>query len=160
MGNKLEKTVEVSAWIVTALLLIKYVPKNRIREAQVAFSFKQLITGLFGLLVVENKLISYPKRLFFKKTIKSSFTFEYFVYPALCTIFNLYYPEKKNNFIKLLYILFHSAIITVFESLALKYTKLIRYKKWTWYWSLLTMGLTNYLSHIYFRWFFKDQSSE
>jgi hypothetical protein len=157
MSNKLEKTVEASAWVIMALLLIKFVPKSRIREAQVSFLFKQLITWLFGLLVVEKKLISYPKRLFFKKTIKSSFTFEYFVYPALCVLFNLYYPVRKNSLIKMLYLFSHSAIITVFEIILLKYTNLIKYKKWTWYWSLLTMSFTNYLSQIYFRWFFKEK---
>ncbi|WP_197025131.1 CBO0543 family protein [Paucisalibacillus sp. EB02] len=157
MSKRLEKTVELSAWGVMALLLIKFVPKNRIREAQVAFLFKQLITWLFGLLVVEKNLISYPYRLFFKKTIKSSFTFEYFVYPGLCALFNLYYPEKRNYFIKLLYYFFHSGVITTLEVILLKYTNLIKYKKWTWYWSIMTMWFTNYLSHIYFKWFFKEQ---
>ena len=157
MNNKLEKIIEISAWVVTALLLIKFVPRNRIREAHVTFLFKQAVTGLFGLLVVEKNLISYPYRLFFKKTIKSSFTFEYFVYPALCSLFNLYYPEKRNSVIKLLYYFFHSSIITVFEAFAVKYTNLIKYKKWTWYWSLITMWLTYYISRIYYRWLFKEQ---
>ncbi|WP_096271290.1 CBO0543 family protein [Paucisalibacillus globulus] len=159
MRNRLEKTIELSAWVIMILLLFKFVPKNRIREAQVSFLFKQAVTWLFGLLVVEKKLISYPYRLFFKKTIKSSFTFEYFVYPSLCVLFNLYYPDKRNYPIKLLYYLFHSAIITGLEVVLLKYTKLIKYKKWTWYWSLLSMTFTNYLSHVYFKWFFKEQVS-
>ncbi|WP_319830038.1 CBO0543 family protein [Bacillus alkalisoli] len=157
LNDKLEKTIEISACVVTALLLIKFVPKNKFREAQVAFMFKQLVTWLFGLLVVEKNLISYPTRLFFKKTIKSSFTFEYFVYPALCTLFNLYYPEKRNSVIKLLYIFFNSSIITFFEAFAVKYTTLIKYKKWTWYWSFITMSLSYYISHIYYRYFFKNQ---
>ncbi|GGA90004.1 CBO0543 family protein [Ornithinibacillus halotolerans] len=157
MFKKVEKIIEITAWIGTVLLLIKFVPKHRIREAQVIFLFKQVITWLFGLIVVEKNLISYPKRLFFSKTNKSSFTFEYFVYPALCTIFNLYYPEKKNNLIKLLYYFFHSGLITAFELLMLKYTKLIKYKKWTWYWSLSTIWFTYYLSHLYHSWFFKKQ---
>lgn len=157
VNKKLEKAVEILALIVTAILLIKFVPKNKIRQAQVAFLFKQAITWLFGLLVVEKKLISYPRRLFFKRATKSSFTFEYFVYPAFCILFNLYYPEKRNNMIKIIYYFLHSAIIAVFELIALKYTKLIRYRKWTWYWSLITVGFTNYLSHIYYRWFFKEE---
>ncbi|WP_330218272.1 CBO0543 family protein [Ornithinibacillus contaminans] len=138
------------------MLLFKFVPRNRIREAHVSFLFKQLITWLFGLLVVEKNLISYPNRLFFRKANRSSFTFEYFVYPALCTLFNLYYPEKPHIVKKLIYYLFHTSIITVFETFAVKYTNLIQYKKWTWYWSFITVWLTYYLSRIYHSWFFKN----
>ncbi|MBE4909189.1 hypothetical protein IMZ08_14070 [Bacillus luteolus] len=154
MSNKLDKTIELSAWIITSLLLIKYVPKNRIREAHISFLFKQVITWLFGLLVVEKALISYPNRLFFRKAIKSSFTFEYFVYPSLCALFNLYYPEKSNNVVKLIYYFIHTAIIAGFEIFAVKYTNLIKYNNWTWYWSFITMWLSYYISRIYHRWFF------
>lgn len=138
-------------------LLIKFVPRGRLREAHLSFLFKQCLTWLFGLLVVEKNLISYPKRLFFKKAHKTSFTFEYFVYPALCALFNLYYPEKRNYFYKFLHYFVYSGIITGFEAFAYRYTKLINYKNWTWYWSFLTMWLSYYISRIYYRWFFKDK---
>jgi hypothetical protein len=155
MNNKLEKTIEISSWVVTALLLIKFVSRNNVRKAQVPFMFKQVITWLLGLLVVEKNLISYPYRLLFKRALKSSFTFEYFVLPALCALFNLYYPEKRHSAIKLLYYLFHTSIITGFEAFAVKYTNLIKYNKWTWYWSFISIWLSYYLSRIYYRWFFK-----
>src|SRR5690606_547115 len=151
---KLEKSIEVGAWIATILLLIKFVPKKRMREAQVAFMFKHVITWIFGLLVVEKNLISYPQRLFFKKAIKSSFTFEYFVYPALCALFNLYYPERKSAIKKFLYYFFHTGIITAFEAFAVRYTKLIKYHKWSWYWSFITIWTTYYISHLYHNWYF------
>ncbi|MFE8699798.1 CBO0543 family protein [Cytobacillus sp. FJAT-54145] len=159
MNNKLDKTIEISAWIITSILLIKYVPKNRIREAHISFLFKQVVTWLFGLLVVEKNLISYPNRLFFKKANKSSFTFEYFVYPALCSLFNLYYPEKSNNVVKLIYYFIHTSIITGFEIFAVKYTNLIKYNNWKWYWSFVTMWFSYYISRIYHRWFYKDRSN-
>lgn len=157
MRNKLERTIEISSWVGITLLLLKYVPRDRIREAHVSFLFKQAITWLFGLLVVEKNLIKYPVRIFFKRANKASFTFEYFVYPALCSLFNLFYPEKRNNTSKLMYYFFHSGIITVFESFAVKYTKLIKYNRWSWYWSFITIWFTYYLSRIYYRWFFKDK---
>ena len=82
-------------WILTIVLLVKFISKNKIREAHVAFFFKQLITWVLGLLVVQLKLIEYPVRLF-PYANKASFTFEYFVYPSLCAIFNVNFPEKKN----------------------------------------------------------------
>ncbi|WP_186576990.1 CBO0543 family protein [Aquibacillus kalidii] len=158
MNNRLEKTIEILAWIVTTLLLIKYVPKNRIREASLSFIFKQAITWLFGLVVVENKLISYPYRLFFKKSNKASFTFEYFVYPSLCCLFNLYYPEKKQPIIKFAYYFIHTSIITVFEIIAEKYTDLIKYNRWKWYFSFITIWLSYYISRVYYRWLCKRRS--
>jgi hypothetical protein len=159
LAHKVEKTILISSWVVTLLLLILFVPRERVREAQIPFLFKQVITWFFGLFVVEKGLIEYPYRLFFKKSNKSSFTFEYFVYPALCTLFNLYYPEKRNALIKVIYYFFHTSIITFLEIIAVKYTKLIRYKKWTWYWSFITLWITYYISRVYYRWFYKNQFS-
>lgn len=155
---QLGKFIEISSWVITTFLLVKFVPKNRLREAHISFLFKQSITWLFGLMVVESDLISYPNRLFFPKTNKASFTFEYFVYPSLCSLFNLYYPEKRNSFIKLMYYCFHSSVITILEIIAVKYTNLIKYNKWEWYWSFTTIWITYYMSRIYHRWLFKDRS--
>jgi len=155
MKLKTEKTIEVSAWFILVLLLIKFVPKHRIREASVAFLFKQAITWLFGLIVVEKNLIKYPFHVFFKKKSKTSFTFEYFVYPAICVLFNLYYPEKKGYIVKIFYHFSYTSIITMFEMFAVKYTKLIKYNNWTWYYTSITLWLTFYLSRIFQRWFFR-----
>ncbi|MDQ0245796.1 uncharacterized membrane protein HdeD (DUF308 family) [Bacillus fengqiuensis] len=157
MAHKAEKTILISSWIITALLLIRFVPKDRIRHAQVPFLFNQMITWFFGLLVVEKGLIEYPYRLLFKKSNKSSFTFEYFIYPSLAVFFNLYYPEKRNMFIKTLYYFVHISLIIVCEVIAVKYTKLIRYKKWNWYWSFITVWITYYISHLHYRYFFKNE---
>ncbi|MBU9710681.1 CBO0543 family protein [Evansella tamaricis] len=155
MAYEKEKTVLISSWIISVVLLILFVPKNKIRNAHVAFLFKQAITWLFGLIVVEKGLITYPIR-FFKKANKASFTFEYFVYPTLCTLFNIHYPEKKSNLIKLLFYFFHTSLIVVFEYYAVKKTRLITYPKWRWYWSFITIWGTYYISRIYYRWFFRD----
>ncbi|MBE4909151.1 hypothetical protein IMZ08_13875 [Bacillus luteolus] len=143
-------------WLLTIGLLFKYIPKNKIRNGIVAFLYKQIVTWLFGLLVVEKGLIKYPVR-FFKKANKSSFSFEYFIYPAICAIFNLNYPEEKNKFIKLLYYIFHSGAITTFEVLAERYTNTIKYVKWKWYWSFITIGITYYSSRLFYRWFYKEE---
>ncbi|MCQ6276251.1 hypothetical protein JMM81_15090 [Bacillus sp. V3B] len=158
MNNKTEKIIETSSWVVMSILLIKFVPRNRIREALVIFSFKQALTWFFGLLVVERNLISYPYRMFFKKAVRSSFTFEFFIYPAICVLFNLYYPDKKSKLFKFLYYCLFSSIITFFEMIALKYTRLIKYKNWTWYLTFSTLWTFNYLSRVYHQWYFKEGS--
>ena len=163
MSGKLERNIEITSWIVTAILFILFIPRKKLREAFLVYKFKMFITWIFGLIVVQLGLIKYPSRLFFKQTTKTSFTFEFFVYPAICAIFNINYPKKTNSFLKLLYYVFFAGMITVFEVFAVKYTKLIRYPKWKWYWSFITLWLTFYISHIYYRWFFKikrDTSSQ
>ncbi|WP_345774222.1 CBO0543 family protein [Cytobacillus sp. S13-E01] len=158
MRHKKDKSILVSTWIISLLLWLLFVPREKFREAQVSFLFKHIITWLFGLLVVKFNLIEYPVR-FFKRVNKTSFTFEYMVYPTLCALFNLYYPDRKNNFIKGLYYILHSSLITVFEVYAVKYTKLIRYKNgWKWYWSFTTIMLTYYVSRLYHKWFFKEKA--
>jgi hypothetical protein len=155
-----EKNILFFAYILSALLLFKFVPKDKIRHASVIFLFKQVITWLFGLLVVEKNLIEYPFRLFFKRTYKASFCFEYFFYPVFSVLFNLYYPDKRNIVIKALYNFSHTSLITGIEVLIVKYTRLIRYKRWNWYWSFITMFAANHLSHVYYMWIFKDPSKK
>ncbi len=157
MRHTKEKSIIISSWFIILILMVTLVPKHKIREAQVSFLFKQIMTWLFGLIVVEKGLISYPYRLFFKHTIKSSFTFEYFVYPAMCALFNVFYPEKRSLFFKTLYYTLHCALITSLEIFALKKTKLINYKHWTWYYTFATLWITYYASRVYSRWFFKPK---
>jgi hypothetical protein len=52
---------------------------------------------LIGLVIVQLGLIEYPVRLFNHAT-ETSFEFEYLVYPALCVIFNLHYPEGEKRY--------------------------------------------------------------
>jgi len=136
-----ETIIEISSLFVSAALLLIFVPKNKIREASVIFCFKQLITWLLGLFVAEFNLIEYPVRLFANAT-KASFTFEYFVYPSICVIFNLYYPERKSLFKRILYYFIYTAAITVFEVILEKYTQNIKYINWTWYYTFLSVYLT------------------
>ncbi|MGO4889476.1 CBO0543 family protein [Anaerobacillus sp. MEB173] len=154
-----EKGLLVFSWVLVGSLLVLLVPKNKIRQAHIAFLFQQVITWSFGLIVAENKLIQYPRR-FFKKSNKASFTFEYFVFPAVSVFFNLYYPEKHKAIIKTLYYSFYLSVLSGLELFALKFTKLIRYIHWKWYWSTITMGITLFISRRYYRWFFAKEFNE
>ncbi|MEI5907704.1 CBO0543 family protein [Bacillus spongiae] len=151
-----DKGVLLFLWVFTIVLLFKYIPKDKMKHGILSFLFKQIITWVLGLLIVEKRLIKYPVRLF-PYANKSSFSFEYFFFPAFCAIFNVNYPEIKSKGIKLLYYIFHSGLITSVEVLAEKYTNLIEYKKWKWYWSFITIGFTYYSSRLFYRWFFNDE---
>ncbi|WP_226671107.1 CBO0543 family protein [Metabacillus litoralis] len=69
-----------------------------------------------------------------------------------------HFPENKHFLFKFLYYCFHTSIITGFEIFAEKYTTIIRYKNWTWYWSFITIWCSYFLSRIYCKWFFHNES--
>lgn len=143
-------------WIIMTILLIIFIPRNKLRLAQVSFLFKLLITWLAGLAVVELRLIEYPVRLF-SYANRTSFTFEYFVYPSICAIFNVHYPEKKCAFGQFMHYFYYCSIITIIEGLAERYTNIIRYIHWTWYVTWITLFVTFYITHKYCLWFFKSK---
>jgi hypothetical protein len=150
-----DKGILVFCWILCVVLLKRFIPLNKLRQGVLAFLYKQVVTWFFGLVVVEKGLIKYPVR-YFKKSYKGSFSFEYFLYPSICAIFNIYYPQKRSNLHKFLYINFFTSILTIIEVLIEKYTNLIKYVKWKWYWSYITMAVSNYISTLFYRWFFKE----
>lgn len=154
-----EKRILALIWIVTSALVYIYIPRNKVKQGLLAFLFKQIITWPVGLFVVERGLIKYPVRLLFNKTNKSSFSFEYYYYPAICAIFNTNYPQNKNLFIKFFYHICYSSILTLLEVILERYTDLITYVKWKWYWSFITMTITFYCSRLFYKWFFNEEIS-
>nr|WP_223192238.1 CBO0543 family protein [Paenibacillus sedimenti] len=78
---KVEWTILVIVWI-TAFSLFFFIPRKTFRLAQVAILFKQFLTWVIGLVVVELGWIEYPVREF-ASVNRSSFTFEYLAYPII-----------------------------------------------------------------------------
>jgi hypothetical protein len=152
-----EKSIIISSWVGSILILLFLTPKSKIRQACVIFLFQQTYTWIAGLIAVEKGLISYPKRLFFKKSYKGSFTFEHLVFPAITVLFNMYYPKNRVPIVQALYYIFYCAIITSLETIAVKFTRLITYKNWHWYWSFTTMGFSFYISRSFYKWFYKNE---
>ena len=150
----LDHIILTSAWIAAILLLFLFTPRNKIREAHLIFLFKQVLTWIFGLLVVEFLFIEYPVREFPYAT-RASFGFEYFVYPATCVIFILRFPEEGSWIKKLGWYLFWPTWMTIVEVLLERYTDLVHYMNWTWYWTWITLLITFYIPRVYFKWFLK-----
>lgn len=142
------------AWIITIIMLILFIPKDNLREAQLVFLFMQLITWFIGLVVVEFRLIEYPVE-FFKYATKTSFSFEYFIFPAICAVFNMNYPNNQSIFKQIMHYFNFCSIMTIIEVLCERYTNIIKYVDWTWYWTWITLCITFYLSRQYHLWFFK-----
>ncbi len=154
----IEYIIHAAAWTITVVCLFIFIPRDKIREAHIAFFFKQLLTWLFGLIVVEFRLIEYPVSLFTYAT-RASFTFEYFIYPAICAIFNVRFPENKSRTVRFTYYAAYTSGITLVEAILEQHTALIDYLNWSWYWSWLTLLITLYFSRLYYKWFFKLNKS-
>jgi len=144
----------IGAWISTFAMLLVFIPKSRIREAQLVFLFKLSLTWLLGLIVVELRLIEYPVELF-KYATKTSFSFEYFIFPSICAVFNLNFPNNKSNFRKFMHYFYFCTTMTILEVMCEKYTNIIKYIHWTWYLTWITLCITFFISRHYYVWFFR-----
>lgn len=154
----IENAIELSSWVIMFILLWKLVPKSKIRQAHVAFLIMQVFTWSLGFLVVELKLIEYPIR-FFDYASRTSFTYEYFVFPAICVLFNVHYPVTASLLKKGLYYLSYLVAITIIEVGIESYTQLISYLNWNWYWTFISTWLTLFLSRKYLKWFFQESTA-
>lgn len=149
-----EYALIIVEWLIVIGLLIKFIPRDKIREAFVAFAFKQAITWVLGLSVVEWGLIEYPVR-FFPQANKTSFTFEYFAYPAICAIFNVNFTKSESLVKRFLYYFYYCTTLTITEVIIEKYTNIITYIHWTWYITWISLFLTFYITRKFYIWFFR-----
>lgn len=146
-------------WILLLVYLVAvaflcFIPKNKIRIAVVAFLFKQIITFFIGLLVVQLGLIEYPVRSF-ASINRTSFDYEYFIFPATCAVFNAWYPNRQGILIRLSYYLVFTTVLTIGEIFIEKHTRLIHYIHWDWYISWITILFSFYIVHKLCIWFFE-----
>lgn len=139
--------------ILIVILLLIYIPRNMIRVALTIFLFKQILTWILGVLVVELGLIRYPVRLF-EHANRTSFTFEYIAYPAICAIFAVHYPEHRGKLYKFGYYAFYCSVMSAYEIILVHTTDLIRYIHWDWYWTWLSLFITFWLSRQFYKWYF------
>lgn len=155
---KLEWTILILVWAIGIGLLF-IIPKNKRRLALVAFLFKQVITLLFGSVVVQFGLIAYPIRLF-ADVNRASFSYEFFLYPVVCAVFLVFYPVSKSMLYRFGYFTVFCTVLTIPEMLLEHYTDLIVYLKWSWYWTWITLFLTILLSRKFCVWFFRSTLME
>jgi hypothetical protein len=149
---RIEWWILLSLYAVTTGILF-FIPKNKIRLAVVAFLFKQVITFLVGLLVVELGLIEYPIRSF-ASINRTSFDYEFYFFPVTCAVFNVWYPNHRSPLIQLVYYIVFSTVLTIGEIILEKYTELIHYIHWEWYISWITIFISFFIVRRFCIWFF------
>ncbi|CAM4404595.1 CBO0543 family protein [Paenibacillus tarimensis] len=140
-------------------ILLFLIPKDRRRQAHAVFLFQGFMTWILGLFVVEMGWLDYPVREFNRGT-QTSFLFEYLAYPTVTAYFNVYFPAGRPVIRRLLYTGAYCTAITVPEIFLEKYTGLIEYHTWTWYWTFISLYLTLMLSRWFHNWFFYGGGNE
>ncbi len=150
-------------WIFVAIICISFfiiwriVPKKKAREAWVLFLSMGMITWPAGLLAVEMGWIKYPVQLLTNANDynKSSFTYEFFLFPMTSVVFSIYYSKVVSKIGPFLYYSLFAGLFTILEVILEKTTKLVEYDEWQWYWTLFTLIITLFLNHKYYQWFKK-----
>ncbi|MDE3840680.1 hypothetical protein C0966_15380 [Bacillus methanolicus] len=135
----MDKTILWVLFIIGIILLIFSLRKPLIKDTILVFLMKAYFSSIFGIVVVEEKMIEYPVR-FLSKYFDQSLLFEYFLYPIVCVYFyQTTYQSRISGII--IQCALYSGAIAVIEVLCEKYTDLIRYHKWTGMYSFITVFL-------------------
>ncbi|MCI3919631.1 hypothetical protein MO973_05215 [Paenibacillus sp. TRM 82003] len=142
-----------AVWILS-FALVWFIPKSKRRRAAAAFLFKQALTYLLGLAVVEMGLLAYPVREF-SEINRASFTYEFLAYPMVCALFNARYPEGKPAWVQLAYYVGYSSVLTFVEVLIEKYTDLVHYMAWNWFYTWSTLMITFFMTRLFCVWLFR-----
>lgn len=146
--------IETTSWIIAIILFYFFGLRLKSCEAILSFLFMQAITWPLGFVVAEMKLIAYPVR-FFEYASRSSFTFEFFVFPVVAALYSVHYPTNSTKFIKVAYSCLVVSVITIVEVILESYTDTIEYLQWSWYWSWFAMLASLQLSYRCSSWFLK-----
>ncbi|MDX5476364.1 MAG: hypothetical protein LPK00_12590 [Bacillaceae bacterium] len=135
---------------------LAFIPKNKWREASIAFSFQQCITWFFGLIVVQFNLIAYPVREL-ANVNGTSFLFEFIMFPIISSFFCVFYPLRKSRWMKFVYYSSFCTVLTILEVFFEKFTNLIHYIQWDWYVTWITVFGAFLLIWKFYKWFFQIQ---
>lgn len=150
----LKERIIIGAVVAISLGSLLFVKRQKVRDAVFIFLFTQIPSWILGLLVVEIGCIQYPVRDFYKANA-TSFTYEFLVLPITTIFFILNYPNKKHWWFQGLYALTFCSVFTALEAVTVKYTRLIHYNKWSWYWTLLSLLAFYYFIYFIYVWYFK-----
>lgn len=149
----MEVTYLYVIWACTIFSVI-LVPKERQTEASIIFLFQQGITWFLGIVVAEWDLIEYPVREF-ASVNRTSFTYEFLVFPVVTVFYILHYPENRSLLLRFFYSFIITTILVISEVVIEKYTKLIKYVHWEWYVSWISIYVVMHLGRFFHKWFFK-----
>lgn len=124
------------------LLLLPFAFKRvRLKDWLLVFFLKGYLSSFIGTVIVKNKNIKYPIRIF-PEYFRISILFDYFLFPLLCVFYNRTSLRTKP-ILTFIQAFLYSVPITIIEFFLEKYTDLIEYRKsWNWLITYVTLTIT------------------
>ncbi|RSD28512.1 CBO0543 family protein [Mesobacillus subterraneus] len=142
------------SWLISILLLIKYIPIERKRNAHITFLFVQALAWIYEYIQLLLGVMDFPFREFVKAT-KMSFSLYYLIFPIFGVFFIMLFPgNKKNSRIIIHYLLF-AISITTYSFLVERYSSLFDWKSWNVYISFVSNLAILYIIKKFVFWFQK-----
>ncbi|WP_273849912.1 CBO0543 family protein [Guptibacillus spartinae] len=132
----IEKTILWLLVLIGVGLFVFSMRKPPIKEWLLFFLLTGYFSSIIGVIVVEEGMLTYPVNLF-NRHFDSSLTYEYVLFPVV----GVYYYQSTfrsgwtGYFVKGF---IYSGIITITEFFLEKYTDLIHYESWTWYYTFFS----------------------
>jgi hypothetical protein len=129
--------------IIGMVLLIFSLRRPLIKDSILVFLMKAYFSTFFGVIIAEANLVEYPVR-FLGQYFETSIIFEYFLYPIMCVYF--YQTSYRSSFLGIIVqCALYTSVLTIIEVFCEKYTNLIKYHRWTWMYSFLTIFLLSFI---------------
>ena len=149
-------SILVTALIIAAVFLIK---KTQIRAALFAVLAAQAFSWPFSIMLVYTNAAEYPVRLFANAT-DNSFILSYLLFPTVFALYYLHYPRVASINRQLIFSALICGGTVLLHVLLERYTNLIKYQNFSWYWNLLTYLISFYTLRKYVEWFFNSVFSK
>jgi hypothetical protein len=147
-----ERVILGIVWLIS-LISIWFISKQKIRDATFIYFLTSTLTWPLGLIVVELDLIEYQVAELYKAN-STSFSYEYVILPLVCVHFNLFYPATGKIGKKVSYYAAFLTVLTILEYFIERYTLLVSYIKWEWYFTFISLALLLYVVRVLYKCFF------
>lgn len=142
------------SWLISILLLVKYIPIERKRNAHITFLFVQAIAWIYEYIQLLLGVIDFPFREFEDAT-KMSFSLHYLIYPTFGVLFIMLYPLDKKNRRIIIHFLVFALAITAYSFFVQKYSSLFHWESWNVYISFTTNLAILYIIKKFMFWYQK-----
>ncbi|WP_040205346.1 CBO0543 family protein [Neobacillus jeddahensis] len=142
------------SWLISIIVLIKFVPIDRKRIAHITFLFGHGIAWIYQYVQLLFNLVEFPYREFEYAT-KMSFSLYYLTYPTFGVLFIMFYPANKGRQRIIIHYLIFTIAITTYAFFIENYSSLSYWKSWNIYSGLLSNLIIIYVIKKFVFWFQK-----
>jgi hypothetical protein len=151
-----EFVILIIIWVVGLISFFLFTPKRKHRNLIFGYLVCKTLTWISTLFHVKFNLLIFPFREFPKAT-DLMLTTEYFFYPLMCGFYIIYEPKLKYLG-RFFYLSLWISVLVIIDVMMEKYTNLIEYIHYDWYWTWLNFFCIFALSNRIYHWFFSEKT--